>query len=201
MIFVQIACNLVGKHSKLLIITQFASITVQNTLPVEERQYKKYILARTLPGILSVRLMLSKILQIHAVMGTRQLCMPRKLQTQRKKSDYISYIGYIFYLVYLDYLLRLEYLAYLDYISYIFHLVYIFYLSNLEYFIYLEYILYLRFPIFANTSCHQPAKPLLQFFCCQTIGSIFQNLQDVIPIFSKYCHNEANDNTEVNLVH
>jgi hypothetical protein len=35
MVFVQIACNLVGKHCKLLIITQFARITMQNTLPVE----------------------------------------------------------------------------------------------------------------------------------------------------------------------
>jgi hypothetical protein len=35
MIFVQVACNLVGKYCKLLIITQFARITVKNTLPVE----------------------------------------------------------------------------------------------------------------------------------------------------------------------
>jgi hypothetical protein len=37
MIFVQIACNLnlVGKHCKLLIITQFARIAVQNRPPVE----------------------------------------------------------------------------------------------------------------------------------------------------------------------
>ena len=72
------------------------------------------------------------------------------------------------------------------------------YLANI---FYLDYILHLRFPIFANASCQQLAKPLLQFFCCQTIGSIFQELQYVIPIFSEYCHNEANDNTKVNLVH
>jgi hypothetical protein len=35
MIFVQIASNLVGKHCKLLIITQFAGIAQKNALPVE----------------------------------------------------------------------------------------------------------------------------------------------------------------------
>ena len=72
------------------------------------------------------------------------------------------------------------------------------YLANI---LYLDYISHLRFPIFANASCQQLAKPLLQFFCCQTIGSIFQKLQNVVPILSENCHNEANDNAEVNLVH
>ncbi len=35
MIFVQVACNLVGKHCQRLVMTQFAGITVQNRLPVE----------------------------------------------------------------------------------------------------------------------------------------------------------------------
>ena len=43
------------------------------------------------------------------------------------------------------------------------------YLANI---VYLDYISHLRFPIFANASCQQLAKPLLQFFCCQTIESI-----------------------------
>jgi hypothetical protein len=69
------------------------------------------------------------------------------------------------------------------------------------YLLYLLYLVYLRYPVFTNTTRQQLAEALLQFFCCQTIGSVFQILQNVIPIFSQYCHNEANDNTKVNSVH
>ncbi len=54
--------------------------------------------ARTLHGILPVFLMLSKMFPSHAVTGTRQSCVPRKLPTHWSWSylKYLFYLGYIF---------------------------------------------------------------------------------------------------------
>ena len=131
---------------------------------------------RTLPGSFDVFLRLSKTVPIHDVIGTRQSCMPRKLP----RKNHLRTLSLLsMYTIICFYFFNIQYLV---------HLQYIFYLG------------YLRSLIWSRTTLQYCTEPLLQFFCCQTLASLWQKLKDTFPIFLEYCHDESTDDAKVDLV-